>query len=213
MSNRMAKRTTSRTAKPKRRATAQSMAAKQRDISVSEFFAKNRHLLRLRQSAEGAADDRQGSGRQLARRLRGSRHPARDLGSHRSHRPRSVQSRHSGQRSRHRQKANPAHLRQAAVRLEVSPAAAKPRAAGHRHQRGRHVRRADDRQAGEDHLEGRRQEAGPLLRNSDRHEEERAADSQRPRRRRRYSGRQEEAGRSDRETRESNGWISRTARG
>jgi DNA topoisomerase-6 subunit B len=32
-------------AKPKRRATAQSMATKQRDISVSEFFAKNRHLL------------------------------------------------------------------------------------------------------------------------------------------------------------------------
>jgi DNA topoisomerase-6 subunit B len=29
----------------KRRATAESMAAKQRDISVSEFFAKNRHLL------------------------------------------------------------------------------------------------------------------------------------------------------------------------
>jgi DNA topoisomerase VI subunit B len=31
--------------KPARRATAQSMAAKQRDISVSEFFTKNRHLL------------------------------------------------------------------------------------------------------------------------------------------------------------------------
>ena len=30
---------------PRRRATAQSMAASQRDISVSEFFAKNRHLL------------------------------------------------------------------------------------------------------------------------------------------------------------------------
>ncbi|MBM4005742.1 MAG: DNA topoisomerase VI subunit B [Planctomycetes bacterium] len=30
---------------PRRRATAESMAAKQRDISVSEFFAKNRHLL------------------------------------------------------------------------------------------------------------------------------------------------------------------------
>ena len=30
---------------PPRRATAESMAAKQRDISVSEFFAKNRHLL------------------------------------------------------------------------------------------------------------------------------------------------------------------------
>ncbi len=32
-------------AAPARRATAQTMAAKQRDISVSEFFAKNRHLL------------------------------------------------------------------------------------------------------------------------------------------------------------------------
>src|SRR6266567_1139612 len=31
--------------KPRRRATAETMAAKQRDISVSEFFAKNRHLL------------------------------------------------------------------------------------------------------------------------------------------------------------------------
>src|SRR6186713_652238 len=30
---------------PRRRATAESMAATQRDISVSEFFAKNRHLL------------------------------------------------------------------------------------------------------------------------------------------------------------------------
>jgi len=32
-------------ASPRRRATAESMAAKQRDISVSEFFIKNRHLL------------------------------------------------------------------------------------------------------------------------------------------------------------------------
>ncbi len=31
--------------KPRRRATAEAMATKQRDISVSEFFAKNRHLL------------------------------------------------------------------------------------------------------------------------------------------------------------------------
>src|SRR5512144_2075751 len=30
---------------PRRRATAESMAAAQREISVSEFFAKNRHLL------------------------------------------------------------------------------------------------------------------------------------------------------------------------
>ncbi|MEN6457989.1 MAG: DNA topoisomerase VI subunit B [Thermoguttaceae bacterium] len=33
------------TPRPRRRATAQSMAAGQREISVSEFFAKNRHLL------------------------------------------------------------------------------------------------------------------------------------------------------------------------
>src|SRR5437762_10650076 len=33
------------TPKPERRATAESMAQKQRDISVSEFFTKNRHLL------------------------------------------------------------------------------------------------------------------------------------------------------------------------
>jgi DNA topoisomerase VI subunit B len=33
------------TAAPKRRATAESMASRQRDISVSEFFTKNRHLL------------------------------------------------------------------------------------------------------------------------------------------------------------------------
>src|SRR5499427_7962874 len=31
--------------KPQRRATAESMASKQREISVSEFFTKNRHLL------------------------------------------------------------------------------------------------------------------------------------------------------------------------
>ena len=31
--------------KPRKRATAETMAATQRDISVSEFFAKNRHLL------------------------------------------------------------------------------------------------------------------------------------------------------------------------
>jgi DNA topoisomerase-6 subunit B len=40
-----AERNGSAAALPRRRATAQSMAAKQRDISVSEFFAKNRHLL------------------------------------------------------------------------------------------------------------------------------------------------------------------------
>src|ERR1035438_7226449 len=32
-------------ARPARRATAETMATRQRDISVSEFFTKNRHLL------------------------------------------------------------------------------------------------------------------------------------------------------------------------
>jgi DNA topoisomerase VI subunit B len=34
-----------RTSKPRRKATAQSMAGQQREISISEFFTKNRHLL------------------------------------------------------------------------------------------------------------------------------------------------------------------------
>src|SRR5271155_1274857 len=33
------------TTEPKRRATAEMMAGRQREISVSEFFTKNRHLL------------------------------------------------------------------------------------------------------------------------------------------------------------------------
>src|SRR3954453_17651398 len=33
------------TSKPQRRATAESMASRQREIAVSEFFTKNRHLL------------------------------------------------------------------------------------------------------------------------------------------------------------------------
>ncbi|HEX9508034.1 MAG TPA: hypothetical protein VF947_06480, partial [Myxococcales bacterium] len=32
-------------AKPARRATAEQMATRQREISISEFFTKNRHLL------------------------------------------------------------------------------------------------------------------------------------------------------------------------
>jgi DNA topoisomerase VI subunit B len=39
------KRTASSNGQARRRSTAEAMAAKQRDISVSEFFAKNRHLL------------------------------------------------------------------------------------------------------------------------------------------------------------------------
>ena len=66
---------------PRRRATAQSMAASQRDISVSEFFAKNRHLLGFDNPAQGPLDHRQGGGRQRPGRLRRGRHPARKSGS------------------------------------------------------------------------------------------------------------------------------------
>ena len=98
-----------------------------------------------------------------------------------------LQGRRAGQRPGHPQKADPADLRQAALRLEVSPLADEPRPAGHRHQRRRHVRRADHRQAGEDHLQGLAAQAGPLLRNPDRHEEQQARDPQRQGRRRRHS--------------------------
>ena len=57
-------------------ATAESMSKAQREISVSEFFAKNRHLLGFDNKPQSPADDRQGGGGQQSRRLRGSRHPA-----------------------------------------------------------------------------------------------------------------------------------------
>jgi len=61
---------------PRKLRTADELAEKQRDISVSEFFVKNRPPARLRQPAEGAPDHRQGGGGQRPRRLRGGRGPA-----------------------------------------------------------------------------------------------------------------------------------------
>ena len=40
-----AKRASAKKDAPRKRATAESMATQQREISVSEFFTKNRHLL------------------------------------------------------------------------------------------------------------------------------------------------------------------------
>ncbi len=70
----------------RRRATAESMAAKQRDISVSEFFAKNRHLLgfdnprkalltTVKEAVDNSLDACEEAG-----------HPARNLGPHRTRR-------------------------------------------------------------------------------------------------------------------------------
>ena len=173
----------------RRRATAQSMAASQRDISVSEFFAKNRHLLgfdnprkALLTTIKEAVDNSLDACEEAGILPEIWVHVAAD-------RPQSLQGRRAGQRPGHSQEADSADLRQAAVRLEVSPPADEPRPARHRHQRGRHVRRADHRQAGEDHLQGLAAQAGPLLRNQDRHQAQSAGDPQRPGRGRRHSAR------------------------
>ena len=62
---------------PKPGVSAVEMGARQREISVSEFFAKNRHLLGFDNPRKALLTCRQGGGGQLARRLRGGRHPAR----------------------------------------------------------------------------------------------------------------------------------------
>ena len=166
----------------------------QRDISVSEFFAKNRHLL-------GFDNPRKALLTTVKEAVDNSLDACEEAGilpeiwvHIEATGTEPLQSRRAGQRPGHRQEADPADLRQAALRLEVSPPAAEPRPAGHRHQRRRHVRRADDRQAGEDHL-ARSSPSKPA------HyyeiqidtKKNKPRDSQRPRRRRRYPARRARA--------------------
>ena len=98
---------------------------------------------RLRQSVEGAPHHHQGGGRQLARRLRGGRHPPginRGAGLAESSKGGDLtrfRRGGGGQRSRHREGADAQDLRQAPLRLEVPPPEAVARPAGHRHQRRR----------------------------------------------------------------------------
>ena len=196
----------------RRRATAQSMAASQRDISRQRVLRQEPPPAGLRQSPQGPPDHRQGGGRQRPGRLRRGRHPARNLGPHPARRARTASRsacRTTGPAS---SEADPPDLRQAALRLEVPPPADEPRAAGHRHQRGRHVRPADHRQAGEDHVEGLQAHPGPLLRDPDRHQAQPAGDPQRPRRRRGDPAQRRRAGRPSRST-ESSGSRSTTAPG
>ena len=150
--------------KPPRRATAESMASKQREISVSEFFTKNRHLLgfdnpakalltTVKEAVDNSLDACEEAGilpTLLVEIIEISRKPL----------PR----RGRGQRPRHRQGANPEDLRQAPLRVEVSPLEAVPRAAGHRHQRRRALRHADHRQADRDSLQDR--QGAPALERS-----------------------------------------------
>ncbi len=146
----------------RRRATAESMAASQRDISVSEFFAKNRHLLgfdnprkalltTIKEAVDNSLDACEEAGILPEIWVHIEQTGAEPL-----------QGRRAGQRPGHRQDADPQDLRQAALRLEVSSPADEPRPAGHRHQRRRHVRRADHRQAGEDHLAASAQASRPI---------------------------------------------------
>ena len=157
-------------AAPRKQRSAEVLAGKQRDISVSEFFAKNRHLL-------GFDNPRKALLTTVKEAVDNSLDACEEAGilpeiwvAHRADRHQPLQGRRAGQRPGHRQEADPADLRQAALRLEVPPPADEPRPAGHRHQRRRHVRRADHRQAGEDHLQDLATQAGPLLRNPDRHQ-------------------------------------------
>ena len=124
-------------ARLKRRATAQSMAASQRDISVSEFFAKNRHLLgfdnprkalltTVKEAVDNALDACEEAGilPEIWVHIERVGQDRFKVG---------VQDNGPGILRKH----NPADLRQAALRLEVPPPADEPRAAGHRHQRRR----------------------------------------------------------------------------
>ncbi len=147
-----------------RRATAESMAAKQRDISVSEFFAKNRHLLgfdnprkalltTVKEAVDNSLDACEEAGivPEIWVHIEQTATNRYKVG---------VQDNGPGIMK----KQIPLDLRQAAVRLQVPSVADESRTAGDRHQRGGHVRHADDRQAGEDHLQDLDPQTGPLLR-------------------------------------------------
>ena len=128
------------------------MAKAQRSISVSEFFAKNRHLLgfdnprkalltAVKEAVDNALDACEEAGILPVVEMR-------DRAGRRDALPRD----RAGQRPGHRPAADSQHLRPAALRQQVPPPADEPRPAGHRHLGGGHVRAADHRQAGADHL-------------------------------------------------------------
>ena len=173
-------------AAPKSTVSAVEMGARQREISVSEFFTKNRHLLGfdnprkalltcVKEAVDNALDAAEEAGilPDVVVKLEVVGDQRDDAAGQPGHPlPRDGHR----QRPRHRPPADPADLRQAPLRLEVPPAAHEPGPAGDRHLGGRDVRPAHDRQARADHLAHRRPGGGPLLRGADRHQEERAAD-------------------------------------
>src|SRR5437660_6837616 len=115
------------------------MAAKQRDISVSEFFAKNRHLLgfdnprkalltTVKEAVDNSLDACEEAGIVPEIWV-----VIESTGNNRF----KVSVQDNGP---HCQKANPADLRQVALREQISSLADEPRAAGNRHLGCRHVR-------------------------------------------------------------------------
>ena len=165
---------------PKRRATAESMATRQREISVSEFFTKNRHLLgfdnpakalltTVKEAVDNSLDACEEAGilPDLLVEIRetsaaSAKEGVAAVAPAASARFRViVEDNGPG----HREGADPEDLRQAPLRLEVPSPQAVPRPAGHRHQRRGPLRPAHDRQAGAS-SRARRARAAPRSRSS-----------------------------------------------
>ena len=181
------------------------MAAAQRDISVSEFFAKNRHLL-------GFDNPRKALLTTVKEAVDNSLDACEEAG---------ILPEiwvHIEQTGNNRYKIGVQDNGPGIVKKQIPLIFGKllygskfHRLRMSRGQQGigitrrRHVRRAHHRQAGEDHLEDLARSARALLRDSDRHQEERPGDPQRQRRRGRYSARRKRR-RDDRQARHRVGW-------
>ena len=196
----------------RRRATAESMAAGQRDISVSEFFAKNRHLLgfdnprkalltTVKEAVDNALDACEEAGILPEiwvhiQRVGPDRYKVgvqdNGPGILRKQIPLIFGKLLYGSKF-HR-------LRMSRGQQGIGISAA-----------GMHGA-ADHRQAGQDHVEGLAPQARPLLRNPDRHQAEPARDPQRTRRRRRNPAQPPRTA-GHRKARASSGTSRTTARG
>ena len=110
----------------RKKATAESMASQQREISISEFFTKNRHLLgfdtpakalltTIKEAVDNSLDACEEAGILPDLEVEIQPVPSREPLPHDRR----------GQRARHREGPDPADLRQAALRLEVPLAASR----------------------------------------------------------------------------------------
>src|SRR5213594_2586279 len=149
------------------------MGARQREISVSEFFTKNRHLLGfdsprkalltcVKEAVDNALDACEEGGilPDVLVKLEVVGDGVPDHGRR--------------QRAWDRPPADPEDLRQAPLRIQVPPPPDEPRAAGDRDFGRGDVRPAHDGEAGPDHLPHRPESCRALFRSPDRREEERA---------------------------------------